>query len=515
MLKKIRVILSILIFTLITFFFVDFAGLLPNRFHVLAHIQFVPALLGGSFAILAILIILTLLFGRIYCSSICPMGVFQDIVAWISKRTAKKKKKYTYSKAKNVLRWSVLVVTAVAFFLGFTVVLGLVDPYAAYGRMATHLFKPVYQLGNNLLAAIFTYFGNYTFYRVKIYMLSISSFIIALTTFVGIGFFAWKYGRTYCNTICPVGTILGFISKYSRFKVRMNEEKCNSCGLCAMSCKASCIDSKERKIDYSRCVDCFNCLQACNRNAMTFSRNPSFLRKQESQEIAGQARNDIDESRRKFFLTGLTTAAVLPSVLAKEKTALLFGENVPTRQTPISPPGSKSAENLLKRCSSCHLCISKCPSKVLKPAFMEYGLGGMMQPMMYFEKGFCNYNCTVCSQVCPNRAIVQLTKDEKHRTQVGHVVFVESICIVKTEGTSCGACAEHCPTQAVKMIPYKGGLTIPNIETDICIGCGGCEFICPVRPHRAIFVEGNSVHKEALVTSSEEKDDVNILDFGF
>ncbi len=505
MLKKIRLIVSIVLFTLITFYFVDFAQLLPNGFHALEHIQFVPALLAGMWGILIFLILLTLLVGRIYCSSICPMGVFQDIVAWFSKRTARKKKKYTYSKAKNILRWSVLGLVVIAFFSGYMVLFGLVEPYSAYGRIVVHLFKPLYLAGNNLLAAIFTNFDNYTFYKVDIGILAVSSFIIALVAFLTIGFLAWKYGRTYCNTVCPVGTILGFVSKYSLFKVRIDAEKCNRCGLCTMSCKASCIDNKEQEIDYSRCVDCFNCLGTCNCDALKFA--PRVKKNTVKAE-------QVDESKRKFFLAGMAAIASAPTILAQEKTKLLNG-NVLTRQTPISPPGSQSAEHLLKHCTSCHLCVSKCTSNVLKPAFMEYGLEGMMQPMMYFEKGFCNYDCIVCTQVCPNHALKSLTKEEKHKTQTGHVVFDRDICIVITEGTNCGACSEHCPTQAVKMEPYIDGLTIPTINTDICVGCGGCEFICPVRPHRAIFVEGNKVHKEALVIVTEEKEDIEIDDFGF
>ena len=146
---------------------------------------------------------------------------------------------------------------------------------------------------------------------------------------------------------------------------------------------------------------------------------------------------------------------------------------------------------------------------------MEYGIGGIMQPVMFFEKGFCNFNCTICSNVCPNRALKPLTKEEKHKTQVGHVVFIEDICIVPTKLKSCGACAEHCPTQAVTMIPYKGGLTIPAIDTDLCVGCGACEFICPVRPYRAIYVEGNKVHRKIKPLEAEIKENIKIDDFGF
>jgi len=512
MLKKLRVGISIILFALITFYFLDFATVMSNKFHALAHIQFVPAIIGGSFIILAVLIALTLLFGRIYCSSICPMGIYQDIVAWISKKTAKKKKRYTFSKAKNILRWSAFVIAIVTFVLGFPFVLGLTDPYSAYGRIVTNVFKPVYMAGNNLLESIFTSFGNYTFYKMDVAILSMFSFIIALVTFLGIGFFAWKYGRTYCNTICPVGTLLGFLSKLSLFKVRIDKSLCNSCGACAMKCKASCIDSKNQTVDYSRCVDCFNCLDSCKRNALTYA--PYTKKKTEVKDHG----NATDPGKRQFLTTAITTAVTVPAALAQEKiNDLISDKDIPTRQTPISPPGAQSAGHLLRHCTSCHLCISRCPSRVIKPAFMEYGLGGIMQPVMTYEKGFCNYNCTVCADVCPNHALLPLSVDEKHMLQIGRVHFVHDICVVVTDENNCGACAEHCPTQAVTMIPYEGheGLTIPHITPDICIGCGGCEFICPVHPNRAIFVEGNVVHQQREAFEIGEKKDLKIDDFGF
>jgi formate hydrogenlyase subunit 6/NADH:ubiquinone oxidoreductase subunit I len=137
-----------------------------------------------------------------------------------------------------------------------------------------------------------------------------------------------------------------------------------------------------------------------------------------------------------------------------------------------------------------------------------------MQPVMNFEKGFCNYDCTVCTEVCPNDALKPLSIKEKHETQVGKVVFVKERCVVYANGTSCGACSEHCPRQAVAMVDYKDGLTIPQIDASICVGCGGCEHICPVRP-RAIYVEGNPVHEKAQAIKEQEKDNIEIDNFGF
>ncbi len=520
MLRKLRIAVAVVMLSLVTFYFIDFAGLLPEGFSVLEHIQFVPAVLSLSTAVLVALVALTLLLGRLYCSVICPMGIFQDVIARISRglgKKPKKKKRYQYSPARNILRYTLLAATVVALVSGFTLLASLLDPYAAYGRIAANVFAPVYLAGNNLLEALFTAMGNYTFYRMDIYVRSAFALSIALLTLLGVGYLAWKHGRTYCNTICPVGTFLGLISRFSWWKIRIDPAKCTHCGVCATRCKASCIDSRNQRIDYSRCVDCFDCLDACRQDALSFSapKKASVL----PSEAAPAKAAPKDPSRREFLATTLATTLTVPALMAQghgqqERLRLRDGSGH-TRQVPISPPGSLGHEHLGQHCTACHLCISKCPSRVLKPALLEYGLSGMMQPMMYFDKGFCNYDCTVCSDVCPNGAILPLSVEEKHRTQVGRVVFVEDFCIVHTDGTSCGACSEHCPTQAVSMIPYRDGLTIPHTNPQICVGCGGCEYVCPATPHKAIYVEGEAVHQEALPFEDAGTHEVELDGFGF
>lgn len=514
MLRKIRIVLSVLLFALITFYFIDFAGILPNSFHRLAHIQFIPALISFSVGILLFLIVLTLLFGRVYCSTICPMGILQDVVARISKSTGKKKKRYKYSPAKNILRWSIVGVLVIAFIGKFTAAIGILDPYSAYGRIAVHVFKPVYMLGNNLLESVFSKFENYTFYQVDTSMLSLSSLLIAILTFGIIIILAWKHGRTWCNTICPVGTVLGFLSRFSLFKVRIDATKCNGCGLCATKCKAACINSKEHIIDHSRCVDCFDCLGACKQKALVYS---PAAKKQQSLSEEAATPVTADSSKRRFLVAGLVTAGAAPKILSQvqESVATMQGKKAYKKENPITPPGSVNREHFQQQCTSCHLCVSKCPSHVLKPAFMEYGLAGMMQPTVNFDKGFCNFDCTVCGDVCPNGAILPLTVGQKHLTQMGTVVFIEENCIVYTDGTSCGACSEHCPTQAIAMVPYRDGLTIPHVDTEICVGCGGCEYVCPARPFRAVYIEGNPVQKEAKPFKESEEHKVEIDGFGF
>jgi polyferredoxin len=264
MLKKLRVLVSLAVFCLISLYFLDLAGVVPSWVGRLAEVQFVPAWLSRNAVVLGCIVLATLLFGRVYCSSICPMGAFQDIIIRCSKR------KMVYRRNYAVLRLVVLAICLVAFCLGFTVVLGVLDPYSAYGRIAVHLFKPLYVWANNGLALVFNHFGNYTFYHSSVAWLGVFSLVVALLSFAIIGVLAWARGRLYCNAICPVGTVLGLASKVSLFKIRLNKDKCVGCGLCEKKCKAACIDAKAKTIDYSRCVNCFNCINVCKGKGISY-----------------------------------------------------------------------------------------------------------------------------------------------------------------------------------------------------------------------------------------------------
>ena len=557
LLRIFRTVLALVLFVAITAFFLDFAQLLPQGLSRLMKIQFVPALVG-NWKTLVCLLVMALVLGRFYCSTICPLGVLQDIIAWIGKRFHRNaagkpaRKRYQFSPARSLLRWSVFVVFFVALALQINIVAGPLDPYAAYGRIATHLFRPVYMAGNNGLAWVGSLCDSYRFYYVSI-LFSAVPFLIALGTLILVGVLAYRGGRTYCNTICPVGTLLGLLARFSIFKVRIQRDKCVSCGLCEARCKGHCIDAKNKAIDSSRCVVCFDCLGACKQGAIGYT-IPLISKKQatipedssatslspettqseppaetpvtssEASQTEPQAKTPAEapaaapKADRRAFL-GLVTAAVATAATAPAE-AVEKLEEVRTGQVPsgrtqaMAPPGSISVKHLKKHCTACHLCVTKCPDHVLKPAFLEYGLGGMTVPTLDFTEGFCNEHCTVCGEICPNGAILPLTEEERMHTQVGRVHFVEENCVVKKNETNCGACAEHCPTQALKMVPYKGALTIPQIDPDLCIGCGACEHICPTRPYRAVFVEGLAEHGKRK-DFEEKKQDVEVDDFGF
>jgi ferredoxin len=146
---------------------------------------------------------------------------------------------------------------------------------------------------------------------------------------------------------------------------------------------------------------------------------------------------------------------------------------------------------------------------------LQFGFAYTLKPFLDYEKGYCNYSCIRCSQVCPTGAIGNINADEKHTIQIGVAEFFIDRCVVNTEGTDCGACSEHCPTQAVHMVPYTGTLTIPKVEENLCIGCGGCESICPVRPKKAIIVKALKIHKIVEVPEEEEATQVEVDEFGF
>jgi ferredoxin len=542
-LRFIRVILAVLVFSPILLFFCDFANILPKQVHGLLHLQVVPAIMSGSIGILILLFLLAILYGRIYCSVICPLGVFQDIVAWFTQRGKKKNKKkrwYKYARPLTILRYSILCLCIVFLILGINTPLLLLDPYSNFGRIAVNIFRPLVMEGNNLLNWVALKLHVYNFYYVTIYTVTGWSFAIAATILLIVVIMALLRGRLFCNTICPVGSLLGLFSRFSLFKITLNDSLCNSCGLCEKACKSQCINSKEKTVDHSRCVACFNCLKRCKSDGVsyrfTYKRLPQpVINAKDSPEIVNRT-NVIGMTRRSFFATATTIAATLPVLPAWAKRGKRNNSIEQTPDThlfswrhrfrnrdrgndlPITPPGSKSLTHFEEHCTACHLCVTHCPQQILKPAGFNYGINYVFKPhLVFYENAFCNYECTVCSEVCPNGAIRRLTKDEKKVTQVGIAQFRRGRCIVITENTSCGACSEHCPTQAVRMEPYIDNLTLPQVYAELCIGCGGCESICPVEPIKAINVIANEVHQTAEKPPEEEmlEIDQNELNFGF
>ena len=478
MLRKIRITLASIVFILCAALFLDGSGTVSSWFGWLAKLQFLPALLALNLAVVIVLIVLTLIFGRAYCSVICPLGIMQDGISHISSMRKGKKARFRWSPEVKWLRYSILALFIIALAAGLTSVSALLAPYSAFGRIATSLVRP-----------------------------ALPTAIIAGVTLLVVGILAWIGGRTYCNTVCPVGTVLSFFSRFSLLRPVIDADKCRNCRACEHKCKASCINIDNHEIDYSRCVDCFNCLDSCRFGALKY--RMAWNRKACGAAVQGNAASSAkavasDEGKhnagRRAFISSSVIAATAIALEAQEKKvdggyAAVTAKKAPERTNPIVPFGAVSLRHFHQHCTRCQLCVSQCPNDVLRPST---SLDRLMLPEMSYENGWCRPECTKCSEVCPAGAILEITPEEKTAIHVGTASVDLDLCVVNRDNVHCGNCARHCPAGAIRMVRKnpddENSLLIPTVLEDRCIGCGACEFLCPSRPYSAIHVNGRIDH---------------------
>lgn len=557
LLRKSRIILASIVLILTIVLFIDLYEWIPNKtFDTILYLQFVPSLLhflavfsittAGGFLVV---LLLTFFTGRLYCSVICPLGILQDVINKVARWKSKKKRFFKYKKAHPVLRYIFLGIMSVSLIFGAGWIVSWLDPYSIAGRTFTYLLKPLTVWFNNgVIAPVLQNFEIYSVYHVNLMMPYLLPVLLSFATIAAIGYFAWKRGRLFCNTICPVGTLLGVASKFSFLKVQFDESTCTRCGKCAGVCKSECIDIRHYSVDNSRCVTCFNCLDVCPEAALTLrppknsktepvdfkkvsmpknedsstteepdmteesQKNINTTRSEEIHHTSSRDKFHTDENRRKLLVTGLALLtgsriyALKKNKLPESQKNLLLNN----KEYPVTPPGAGNIKRFNDICTGCSLCVAACPTGVLQPSLTHYGLNGFMQPHMDYATYFCNFDCNKCGEVCPTGAILPLPLEEKQVTQMGKAVFVKQNCVVYTDETVCGACSEHCPTKAVTMVPYKNGLRIPEVDQSICIGCGACEYPCPVpQPYKAIYVNGNAEQQLADKPDLGEKQEVD------
>lgn len=279
LLKAARIVAALFFFCGLTFLFVDFRTSSGHWWDWFKYSQLIPALFASSVVSIIVLVAVTFLLGRIYCSSVCPLGILQDIIMRVQGLFLKKSRRtsrFTYNKGYPWLRYIVFVAFFVAMFIGIVHIgvrtwAALIDPYSAYGRIATSFFGPVWDLGNNLLADASLENGTTTFWHIENQTWSWLIFGIAITTLLILIVMVCLAGRLWCNTVCPAGTLLGLVSRFSLLAPVIDKKKCVGCRKCERDCKSRCIDITDKHIDYSRCVTCFNCLGQCKFSALKYT----------------------------------------------------------------------------------------------------------------------------------------------------------------------------------------------------------------------------------------------------
>ncbi len=521
LLKPLRVALSLIILFFFLFLFLDSWTDLSVRLSVfLTDTQLIPYFLrwistkevfyGGGLLV----IVLSLLFGRVYCSGICPLGTIQDMLIrlrWVLR--SRRRRFFRLLPSYKVLRYGFFLLVLLSLAGGVTTLLLFFDPYSISGRFFTAWVKPIFTMLYNAFTSGLQSLNIYAVKPLDWHWDAGPAAWFALGWMFLVTVMSIARGRLYCNTLCPVGALLGLLSHVSVWRIRIAPSKCTLCAKCGQVCKAGCINMNHHRVDFSRCVACMNCITVCSEGAIDYRR--SHYKGTGVQQSSGKG-------RRKFLKQGLGLGAVIPLAgsdsLSFELDPLNSRESAVRKA--ICPPGSLGRAHFTSFCTSCYLCVSQCPSRVLQPSVLEFGIEGLYQPMLNFSIKYCSYECNICSLVCPSGAIIPLSLEAKKQVQIGKARLIEHLCIVVTKGTHCGACSEHCPTKACDMVPYKGNLTIPKVDTGICTGCGACEHACPTSP-RSIVVDENEIHLVARLPakkvleplSDKEKDDFEEFPF--
>ncbi len=501
--RIIRIIAAAAVFILFLMVLISGTMIFAPLRNVLVSLQLFPAFINSVLSGTAVLILswggillLTLLFGRFYCSVLCPLGILQDIFIFLSRRPGKKA--FRYGKEKVWIRFPVFLAALTAAFFGSFILIDLLEPYSFFGRIIHDIGRPLTALGSLGINRILRKFEIFT--SPWIHPLNVPLLFLTAGMLTAVGIASVKRGRWFCNTLCPTGTVLSIPSRFSHFRIRLKEDSCIQCGKCEGVCRAGCIDSETKRVDNGNCVACFDCLGICPTGALGYSGNIIPAPKKDPPSPDGISRRDFLRRMGRGSAAGAALSSFPVSFLLKKRTAAWDGTPV----APASPPGSGGIVRFTGRCTACHLCVSRCPTQVLQPSLSEYGLEGMFQPVMDYSNGFCDYQCNICSQVCPTGAIKPVTLGKKREIQIGEVRFIRDRCVVFSEETACGACAEMCPTHAVHMIPYRGHLTQPETDVTLCIGCGNCEYACPVEGKKAIYVEGKKTHSLRRVPEREK-----------
>ena len=487
-----------------------------------ARVQVVPALLALHAGALLFLLLLTLLTGRTYCSVLCPLGVLQDVVRRL---TGRRPMRYRSPWPGRISGLILLGVGVYGFVRGIYAIPALLDPFSHYGRIVGQVFRPLWIMAKNALVPLNGTMG-WWIERESFLAYSAEALWVALCLLAVLTATAWLWGRALCHWLCPVGHVLGWIGRFSLLGVRTDTERCRQCGACERACRTSCRRASDGHHDRQRCVVCLSCVAACPHGVVSYG--PRWARRgcaTSRAEVAASAAHGEEcpspqaVDRRRFLVSTGALLLSLPAARAQQaldeydratkhvisedngfvtyryenvrqvQGVLPDGQVVAERTYGIMPPATVSRQRFQSRCTACGLCMAHCPSHILKPATNEYGPTGRMQPTVDFSSGWCRPDCNRCAEVCPTDAIRLLPLAEKRIDRLGWATFNSRTCVAVTDGVDCDACVRHCPMNAIQMVE-KDGHKVPTVVKRRCTGCGACEYYCPGRPLKAIYVEG-------------------------
>ncbi len=454
----------------------------------LASVLFLDVL--GAVIVIAVV---TLLFGRIYCSILCPLGILQDGVAFLTHWNWKKWKwsRYRFMDTRPV-KYGVFLCVLILGAAGVMLPLIALLPSSNFFTIVTNVFLKLLGPADPETGAPSGQFAVSPPTAAFFFSLGVFLIVAAMA--------AWR-GRLYCNTLCPVGAVLSLLGRAPLYRISLSQEMCVSCGMCEAACKGGAINAKAKSVLAENCVMCFNCIGACKRGGVKLEKRPKMAA--------------FSLSRRHFIgaAGGVVAGAGAYMVARKLENAL----PPPPERKPAMPPGAVTAGRFHRKCVGCGICIRQCTGHVLVPAVGQYGLAGFMQPVVDYSRGSCVYDCNRCTCVCPTGALTPLSLVEKRLTRIG-VAFVSGSCI------GCGVCAEKCPANAIfiesrTLMPLPPDAPQPSaraprreaetqrkakVHLDSCIGCGVCQNVCPL-PSPAITVSG--VTEQILVKPPEVRNE--------
>ncbi len=441
-----------------------------------------------AFALAGITVILTIIAGRYVCGWVCPLGAVHQFFSFVFKKTRLLKARKGAEKKANRLAWKYYLLLFVLVASLFTVDLaGVVDPisllYRSFvtgvvpwlARLFSALTGIFYGLrlapaGDAMAQLLSSLSLNQIFQQG--FFLSMLFLILVLLNL--------SRERFWCRYLCPLGALLGLLARWNVAKVKIHPDKCIDCHLCSIHCQTQANPYPNEEWRSHECVYCYTCAAICPTAAISFP----VASKPEKFQV-------VDFARRKLLLTSVLATFAAP----------FFKISPVQNRAPaklIRPPGALPEGHFLQKCVKCGECMKACPTNGLQPALTEAGPEGIWTPMLVPRIGYCEYYCSLCTQVCPTGAIRELTIEEKTRVVIGTAWVNKSRCIPYVLGSPCIVCEEHCPTspKAIKLVRTEVRLPdgrietplAPVIELDLCIGCGICEHKCPVVDDPAIYV---------------------------